>query len=710
MQDERSRQVRGPSPRGLSPDRARALAEGAALVILGALGVALGARAFAPTEISAKPAPEVTPPEGGWPEVPAKSEHVADYVLSAKLDPVAHTIEGKGTITLHNVSDAPLQELRMHLYLNAFKNDRSVFRRARVSGFRGDSEGAPGYVDVAHLSLDGVDLWPKHRFVTHQGESPQDPMRGGDAPPIAGAPTDETDVSVPLPNAIAPGASASFEIEFHDQLPEVSERTGYQGSFHFAGQWFPKLARLAADGTWASFAFHHVAEFYADYGVYDVTVDVPEAFTIGGCGHLVSSKVEGGRRIETRHQEDVHDSAWTAWDRYVVREAREGDVQIHLLSPPGYDAAMDRELASVQHGLRDFGARFGAYPYADLTVVHPPDDAAEAGGMEYPTLITTGGPWWPAHGTQEIEGVTVHELGHQWFYGLIGTNEVEWPSGDEGFNSFGELSAEQRLVGNEGTLVSLHDLDVSYLAVDRGGADPPFDEPVFQPAYDFATGSSYGTRIYAATATSLETLHRTYGAAAFDAAMGTYTRRFRFQHPTPADFFATLDEVCGQECGAAARAALTSNVTLDYYVYEVASERAQAPSGWFDGAAGRTKREDATEGSWSSAAWIGRHGAVDLPVEVELRFADGSRRIERVRFGEHDEDDPKHRGGATWRRIDADGPVELVAVVIDPELKIPLDRTRTNNFKSTAAGRGGAPVTRERALAWIETLARQVGP
>src|SRR5262249_31805530 len=182
-------------------------------------------------------------------------------------------------------------------------------------------------------------------------------------------------------------------------------------------------------GTWASFAFHHVAEFYADYGSYDVTLDVPSSYVVGATGPRVDASMENGRRIERHVIDDVHDFAWTAWDEYVVREEQEGHVRLHFLSPPGYESAVDREVTSVRWTLRALGARFGDYPYDDLTVVHPPDGAEEAGGMEYPTLITTGGPWWPAHGTNEVEGVTVHELGHQWFYGLVGTNEVEWPAG-----------------------------------------------------------------------------------------------------------------------------------------------------------------------------------------------------------------------------------------------------------------------------------------
>jgi hypothetical protein len=691
--------------------RRREAIESFVLALVGAAGVVIGLRTLAPKQIAVQPAPLVEQPEGGFPEVPTSSVHVADYRLTAKLDPDKHVVEGSGTITLHNTSTAALHEVRLHLYLNGFKNDQTLFRRARVAGFRGDQEGAPGYIDVKTLTLEGRDLWPEHQFQPHVGESLQDPFGKDATSPVEGAPIDETDVVVPLgEKEIAPGDSATFEVTFHDQLPAISERTGYHEHFHFVGQWFPKLARLMPDGTWASFPFHHVAEFYSDYGEYDVTLDVPQAYVVGASGHLLDRKNEGGRRIERYQVADVHDFAWTAWDDFVVREANEGSIAIHLLAPKGYESAVDRELISVVTGLRNFGARFGAYPYADLTVVHPPSGAEEAGGMEYPTLITTGGPWWPAHGSGEIEGVTVHELGHQWFYGLLGTHEVEWPAGDEGFNSYGEIAPLKSLLG-EGTVVTIGDLDLDYLAISRRGTDPVFDETIFQPAYEFANGRSYGGRVYGATSVVLETLRRTYPR--FEMAMGVYTRRHRFQHPTPDDFFHDLAEIAGDDCAAAAKTALAQPGGLDVYVEQVIAAKRHTPTGWFDPPSGRVEKKDESDGKgshgYANVTWIGRRGApIDLPIEVELRFADGGVRREVVRFGPTSPS--KHPGNGSWRRIDADGPSALVSVVVDPAFRIVMDRSRLDNWATTAGNGGGAPVTRERAVAWLELLARSFGP
>ncbi|MBL8743410.1 MAG: M1 family peptidase, partial [Myxococcales bacterium] len=189
---------------------------------------------------------------------PSDVRPVASYTLAASLDVDRHVISGTGSIMFVNVSDAPLSALFVHLYLNAFEHERTVFRRERSLGFRGwDRVDEPGHVAVKRFRWreESRELWPA----------------GAHTP---GDPEDRTDIEVPLPRPIRPGETATFEIEFESQLPSVVLRTGFAGSFHMAGQWFPKLAKLEPDGTFAHFPFQRFSEFYADFGDYDVTIDV----------------------------------------------------------------------------------------------------------------------------------------------------------------------------------------------------------------------------------------------------------------------------------------------------------------------------------------------------------------------------------------------------------------------------------------------------
>jgi hypothetical protein len=144
--------------------------------------------------------------------LPVRSDRVASYTLSARLDATAHTVDGKGTLTWRNAASTPAGELYFHLYLNAFKNNQTVFLRSPFGAGR-SGKGARhwGYIDVKRLSIremDGTNVWPRG---AHAEDDPDD----------------ETDVRVPLPRPVKPGEQITIDLEWTSQLPEIVERTGY---------------------------------------------------------------------------------------------------------------------------------------------------------------------------------------------------------------------------------------------------------------------------------------------------------------------------------------------------------------------------------------------------------------------------------------------------------------------------------------------------
>lgn len=618
------------------------------------------------------------------------AEHAAkvvDYTLRAKLDPVLHTVHGEGTITWTNVSSQPVSQLWMHLYLNAFKNQSSVFMRAPIGGFRGSTVPREwGTIDVRKLTwVDGAER--KELVPTMQ-------LRRGDD-------FDETDAAVPLPRAVAAGETISLEVEWDDKLPAIVERTGFDGSFHMVAQWFPKLAKIEQDGTFAHFPFHHLGEFYADYGSYDVTLDVPEAFVIGATGAVTESRVDNGRRIERHVQTDVHDFAWTAWDKFQTRKETIDGVACTILYPPGYEAHAERELATMRFALPHYGRHYGKYPYPLLTLVHPPASAPEAGGMEYPTLITTGGASYIPDGLNLIELVTIHEFGHQYFYGLLASHETQWPFLDEGLNSYAEALAMGEWKG-PGSFLELLGLSVGDAeGHSERGRHYVHDDRVAQPAYAFGTGNAYGALVYSRTASILETLRRVYGDKAMRRAMGVYTRRFRFQHPVPQNLIDTIQSEMGNEAAEVLRVALFDKGWVDFKVEAISSHTQHAPAGIFDrdGKRATSPPDSGTPGKYSGWVLVNRRGTLHLPVEVELIAEDGTR--SRVPWD----------GSTDSIRIPYTGASALRAAVVDPDSRVLIDEDPENDF-ATAPGRagGGAPRTLERATYWSELLMGAIAP
>jgi hypothetical protein len=620
----------------------------------------------------AAPSPAAEPQQLGprWDDDASLPEHavdVVDYTLRASLDPLAHTVHGAGTIRWTNTSRTAVHELWLHLYLNAFKNDGSAFMRERVGG-RGSAPAEDwGWIDVRSLALRGdvgppVDLLPS-----------METKRNGDE--------DETDARVPLSRDVAPGESITLDLAFDDKLPVVIERTGYRGSFHMVGQWFPKVARLEPDGTWAHFVFHHLAEFYADFGTYDVTLDVPEAFAIGATGPAVETHVDKGRRVERHVQADIHDFAWTAWDHWRVAKARIDDVDVSVLYPPGFEGVASRDLDAVRFALPYEGARYGRYPYHVLTIVHPQEDAGEAGGMEYPTLITSVGAWWMPRGVTLPEIVTVHELGHQWFYGLVATNEVLWPVLDEGVNQFAEVDALAKWRGSS-SAADLFGLSLSDLALEAAiSSSAAHDEPIAQPAYAFSTGANYGRLVYSRTAAVLATLAGVFGDDGVGRALGRYARRNRFGHPVPADLVAAFLEVLGGDAAAVLQSALFDKGWIDFAV--------EAP--W-------SAPSRASDGTWDGSVVVRRRGNVVLPVDVDLLLADGTTHRERW------------DGKGDWTRLLWHGPAALRGAVVDPEHRIVIDDRLSNNHAATRDGGGSTEQSLERLTYWAELALEALTP
>jgi Peptidase family M1 domain len=651
----------------------RAITAAAALT---AAGCDAGAASHGPPAAATQPA---------WDDGAPLREHaedVVDYTLHARLDPVAHTVHGEGRIHWLNTSDRAVREIWLHLYLNAFKNERSAFFRERVGGRGSAPPDDWGWIDVRRLAIAGdpaSDLLPG-----------MERTRPGD--------DDETDARVPLPRAVGPGESLDLDVAFDDKLPPVIERTGYRGRFHMVGQWFPKVARLERDGTWAHFPFHHLSEFYADFGTYDVTLDVPASFVLGATGPVVEEHAEGGRHIERHVQGDVHDFAWTAWDAWqTLRESIDG-VDVRLLYPPGFAAVARRDMAAVRYALPEDSARFGRYPYAVLTVVHPPDDASEAGGMEYPTLITSGGSWMTPPGVLLPEIYAVHELGHQWFYGLVATDEAKWPFLDEGVNQFAEAATMERWRG-PGSAVDLLGLRVSDATVQAvEGATAVHDEPVAQPAAAFSSGGNYGRLVYARTASVLETLARVYGRDALDAALGRYTRRYRFEHPSPEAFIAAFGEVLGPSIASTLRTALFDRGWVDYAVDGAWSRRVESLAGVFDRDGGRETLSAEPQDGWQGSVLVRRRGTLTFPVDVELAFADGSTRREHW------------DGAGDSTRIAWSGPSALSAALVDPDDRVVIDANLENNRAAVAGAERRPFRVLERATYWAEIALQTVSP
>jgi aminopeptidase N len=486
---------------------------------------------------------------------------------------------------------------------------------------------------------------------------------------------------------VGPGESVTIEIAWTAHVPRTFARTGAIGNFFFIAQWFPKLGVLQEAG-WNCHQFHAGTEFFSDYGVYDVRLTVPSAWVVGATG-VERDRRENTDRTTTHHyyQEDVHDFAWTTSPDYVERTERFEHtslppVEMRLLLQPEHARQARRHFDATRETLSHYGEWFGAYPYGHITIVDPAYQS-DADGMEYPTLFTAGTRWLVARGGLTPESVTVHEAGHQWWYGMVGSNEFENAWMDEGFNTFSTARVEgvafmpsYLAVRYFGGLVPYAFRDISLSReIDRNrmglyrGA-PKSDLPA-SPSYTyFPSRLSRNAISYAKTALWLNTLERRLGWETLRAIMARYFARSQFTHPEPREFFATASEVAGHDLGWFFDEVYRSSNVFDYGVQDLSST--------------------SQDGAFHTSVVVRRYGEAVFPVDVRTAFANG----EQV--------DEHWDGRDRWKVYSYDRPIRAVSARLDPDYVLLLDLNRTNNSRTLAPR--GSEAANKWSLKWMVWL------
>lgn len=593
---------------------------------------------------------------------------IVDYKINARLLPEEKAVIGEETLTWLNDSDESVSELQFHLYLNAFKNTRSTFMKESGGyhrGFKLDEENW-GYNEIRKIQIkEGADLTSQMEFIQ----------------PDDGNKDDQTVMKVILPEPVLPQEKITLVITFYAKLPKVFARSGFEGDFYMIAQWFPKIGVLWK-GEWNCHQYHHNSEFFADFGIYEVDMTVPEEYVVGATGKRIKETDNGdGTKTYTHYQENVHDFAWTACPDFVeFREdyslvAPSVNTEIILLVHRSHLRQKDRYLSSLKNGIEFYSQNYGAYPYPTITLVDPPIKALGAGGMEYPTLFTSMTTAWMPKGIFLTEMVTIHEFGHGYWYGIVGSNEFEEAWLDEGINSYSEIKAMSKYYGQNSSMFNMCGLEIGDLTFQRSQvmASTRLD-PILKNSWEFFSGGSYSINSYSKAAVVLLTLENFLGEDVMAEIMKTYFQRWKFKHPTSEDFFAVAEEVSGQELSWFFDQFFGSPDKLDYAVDRVRSVIVKKPEGIFEEKKENEPENDSSESQkkekiYKNEVVVLRKGELIFPQEILIVFENG----EEIR----ENWDGKER----WKRFVYFKPEKLKFAQIDPDNKILLDESFVNNSK-----------------------------
>ena len=606
------------------------------------------------------------------------SERVVHYEIDAKYDAGKHTVVATEVLTYHNLTGQALDHFPFHLYQNAFQPKSTWVRETKIEGSRDTTyekweEKQYGAEEIEDIEVVGQgNLTGQLQYIA----------------PDDGNKDDKTVVDLHLIKPIASGAYVQFKIAFQTKFPETQARSGWKRDFVLGGQWFPKVG-VWWHGAWNCHQYHATTEFFADFGVYDVKLTLPQNEIVGASGVLVE---EGNNADHTKsltyHGDDIHDFAWTASPRYKVREseyqAQMGPIKLRFLMQPAHWSQAERHERITRERLDRFEKWYGPYPYKTLTVVDPEPDSA-AGGMEYPTFITGDTSWFMPEGLHLPEVVVEHEFGHQYWYGMVATNEFEDAWMDEGINSYTEVKVLDSILGKNTSMLNIAGITLGEREEQRlshiGVADR---DAMAQKAYEYYSFGSYAGITYGKTASVLLTLEGVVGEDTMAKAMHTYFMKYRFTHPTKEDFLKTIEEVSSKDLRWYFNQAVYGSQVMDYEVLDINSY----PLNWYEEKKDKKAAKKAAEGDTVYQSYVSLHRKDDfvMPVEVEIKFDNG----ETVR--EHW--DGKNR----WTRFSYQKKAKVVSAELDPDHTVQIDR---NNFNNSHLAEPNAKPAHKVANYWL---------
>jgi hypothetical protein len=481
----------------------------------------------------------------------------ADYVINARLDPPSHTITGTETITLHNNSPEALDEIVLRL-------DHNIYRPLAHRVISVPAENTDGMV-VTRISVNGeaVDL-----TAAAPGGGRGRGGRGANVPRRLGASgLDLTVARISLARPLATKSRAILEIAWHTKLPGGSDGRGHRMTQRWDDtlfqptQWFPRVAKFDDLRGWDTNVYLGPAEFYNNFGRFDVRIDVPAGWIVSGTGLLQNpqavltakarerlarvldsddvvtivgaeevgpgqSTAAGDRLVWHFVADLVNDFAWATAKNFVWRATRatipgRGPIPIHMVHLPDRANMFANAGPITRHALEFYSKLWAPYPFPQLTLQDGPSS-----GMEYPMVINSN------------QGAADHETGHQWWPMMVGNNETWYGWMDEGFNQYMNIlsNADAR-----GVAPNLDTLGMRY-----GQTSGLEDEPPMMWNANLA-GNMYGFQTYSKTPLMLSMLGGIVGDAEVQRAMREYTKAWAFKHPSPWDYVLLMNEALGQD-------------------------------------------------------------------------------------------------------------------------------------------------------------------
>jgi Peptidase family M1 domain len=493
-----------------------------------------------------------------------------DYTITVRLDDELHMLRGDERFVYTNNSSTTLDTLWIHLWPNAYRDRETALceqldRMGELDLHFATAE-ERGYIDSLAFTVN-------------------------DAPAVWGYHPQHADIGwIKLASRLAPGSSTTVSTPFRVKIPDGKfSRLGHTKQAYYITQWYPKPAVFDAQG-WHAMPYLTEGEFYSEFGSFDVSITLPTNYVVGATGLLQNAaettwldslshrpsderfkldfqreKLNGFPASDPEWktiryvQDRVHDFAWFADKRFIVRKSavklpKSGrSVTTWVLFTPKNALLWNDAVDFVNESVRLYSQWVGDYPYDACTAIDGTISAG--GGMEYPMITIIG----DMGDQMTLDNVIAHEVGHNWFYGILGSNERDHAWMDEGMNSFVELRYMRERYPTSGFNLGIPGFkkltegttDAHRLQSELGyrlNARRNLDQPLSLTSNDYTT-INYGTMVYMKTALIMDHLLAYLGEETMNKCMHAYFEEWKFKHPRPEDMRKVFERESGQSLG-----------------------------------------------------------------------------------------------------------------------------------------------------------------
>ena len=508
------------------------------------------------------------------------------YIIDVQLNDNEHSLDGFLKLRYLNNSPDTLRFIWFHLWPNAYKNDRTAFSEQLLENGRTDfyfsSREQKGYINRLDFRTNN------HTLTTEDHPLYIDVLK------------------VYLAKPLTPGEETELTTPFHVKLPYNFSRGGHVDQSYQITQWYPKPAVYDKNG-WHPMPYLDQGEFYSEFANYDVRITLPENYVVAATGELQNDeekkwlrqrggplvKINPGKKFLAKPvkkseipktnsvissssktktlqylQNNVHDFAWFAdkyfgvkYDTILLSSGRVIDAYSYYSSAG--EKWWKNSMGMIRDAVHFRSALIGEYPFNVVSAVEAP--IGFEGGMEYPTITSIS----PLPDEKSLDITIGHEIGHNWFYGILASNERQFPWLDEGVNTYYDKRYQEWKYGgdqsreNKSLFISKKLPDNEDLLAINSLAKIKKDQPINTPSADFSE-TNYSVVAYAKAAYTFQQLEKYIGKDLFDASIKSYYQEWKFKHPQPEDFIMDMEKNSGKDLTAFKKALTTSGQILPY--------------------------------------------------------------------------------------------------------------------------------------------------